>query len=335
VDSSPATTYLTVTDRDGTAVSVGKDTNGNPFPTTLPVALQSNGEYSQPIDLRELPKGKYTLTIANNDGSVTYLEEEIYADNLLSNQNILGIIDIEYNDSTGHLYGDTEEYRILFNRLDTTWKYFIVNKSENIDFETDGVVITDTGSTNGLPYVVNVFNRAYASLRITADATGSGGNSITLGYSGTGNPPAVLLSGQTLSGGETGVAATGVITIINNTLTGYTVSVDGVDFIEGSDFTAGATAADTSASLMAAINANGSVSAGAAALNYDILVNDQPTMVFESDQEIPFFEMPKLHIELRQQSDSQTIIPHLSNPSPAGKKKEYDNKTESEIYVFI
>jgi hypothetical protein len=334
LSGSPATAFLTVRDRSGNPVSIGYDTEGDPLPIPIEVALQSNGEYNQQIDLRDKSKGKYTITVANSDGSTVFKEEEIYADGHLEKKNIFGIVDLEYNDTTNHLYGDTEEYQILLNRLNTIWKYFIVNKNENIDFSSESLLITDTGSTNGTPYIINTFSRSYASILLTADATGTGGNSISLGYSGTGNPPAVVLSGKTLSGGATGVAATGVITIINNDLTGYTVSVDGTDFTEGTAFSNGATAADTAANLIAAINGS-SVSAGAADMPFDTLINNQQTLVFSSDDNIPFFELPKLNIELRQQSDSQTIIPHLSNPSPSGNKKAYDSKVETEIFVFI
>ncbi len=334
IDSSPATTFLTVTDRSDIAVSVGTDTEGDPLPLTLPVTLQSNGEYSRQIDLRDKPKGKYTITIANSDGSVTYKTEEIYADNQLENKNILGIVDLEYNDDN-ELYGDTEEYKILFNRLNTTWKYFIVNKSANLDFSSESVAISDAGTANGTPYITNVFSRAYASILLTADSIGPDGNEITLSYSGGGNPPAVILSGKTLSGGTDTDAATAVITIINNDIEDFTISIDGVDFTEGVEFSAGTTATATASNLITAIEGEGSVTVGAETMDYDVLINDLQTVVFESDERIPFFETPKLKIELLKEPGPERIVPHLSNPSPSGNKKEYDDKLESEIYVFI
>jgi hypothetical protein len=335
IGSSPATSFLTVRDRSGTAVSAGTDSEGNPLPLTLPVSLQSTGGYSQSIDLRNHPKGKYTITIANSDGSVVFLEEKIYVDGQLENQNILGIVDLEYNDVTNHLYSDTEEYKVLFKRLDTTWKYFIVNKTENINYATDTILISDAGSTNGSPYISNVFTRAYARILLTADSAGTAGNNITLSYSGGGNPPAALVSGKTLSGGDVGLEATGSITLINNDIDDFIVSVDGADFTEGITFSKGLTVADTASNLIAAINGEATVNVGASAQDFDMMINEQQTLVFASDERIPFFETPKLNIELHNDTDLQTIIPHLPNPSPAGNKKEYDDKLESEIYVFI
>jgi hypothetical protein len=301
----------------------------------MPVAIQSNGTYSQQIDLRDSEKGKYTITVASNDGSTVFLEEEIYADSALEGDKLTGIVGIEYNDSTNELYGATEEYRISFKRLTSIWKYFIVNKSGNLDYGAEVISINDAGSANGSPYEANTFSRAYASILLTADTAGPGGNSISLSYSGTGTPPALLLSGPTLSGGEGTTAATGVVTIINNDLEEYTLSIGGVDFEEGDQFSKGPTAADTASNLISAITANLSVQAGASIQDYDVLINEAPTLVFASNELIPFYESPKLNLELRNDTDVQTIVPHLSNPSPAGKLKEYADKTESEIYVFI
>jgi hypothetical protein len=64
-------------------------------------------------------------------------------------------------------------------------------------------------------------------------------------------------------------------------------------------------------------------------------VNDLKTLVFSSVQKIPFFEVPKLKIELRKTSDNQAIVANLPNPSHNGIKKVFANRVESEVYVFI
>ena len=210
-----------------------------------------------------------------------------------------------------------------------------MNKSQNIDLSADSLLITDIGTTNGSPYVVNDFPRTYANIELRAKTAGVSGNSISLEYSGGGAFPAITLSGQTLSGGDVGVEAGGTITIINNDVSGYTLTVGGIDFIESTHFSNGVTPAATATNLIAAINGNGSVPVSAASLDYDIMVNNLETLVFGSAQKIPFFEKPKLKIELRQSSDNQTIVANLPNPSHGGIKKIFADRPESEVYVFI
>lgn len=335
LNGNPATVKIVITNAAGNPVSAGKDTNGNPLPTTLTLSLKADNTYEQQINLGTNPKGRYLISILNDAKTDTLKEERIYVDELLEKQNIPGIVDIVYETATNHLYGDTEEYKLQFKRADTTWKYFIINKSNNIDLSTDSLLIADTGLANGSPYDINNFPRAYAGIRLNAKSTGSSGNSIGLQYIGTGDFTALIFSGETLAGGIDSIAAKGTITIINNEITGYTVSIDGNDFTEGVDFAVGTTPADTATSLIAAINANGSVLVTASALAYDILINNLETLVFQSDQPIPFFEKPKLNIELQQASSNQQIIANLPNPSHGGIKKAVADRIKSEVYVFI
>jgi hypothetical protein len=65
------------------------------------------------------------------------------------------------------------------------------------------------------------------------------------------------------------------------------------------------------------------------------LVNNLQTLVFSSVQQIPFYEGPKLKIELRKSSDNQTIVANLPNPAHSGIKKAFADRMESEVYVFI
>ena len=200
---------------------------------------------------------------------------------------------------------------------------------------TDSLVIADTGSTNGSPYEINIFQRTYASIELTAKSMGSSGNLITLEYSGSGSFPALMLSGQSLSGGADTVKAKGTITLINNDISGYTLTIGGVGFIEGTHFTKGTSSAATAANLIAAINGSGAVLVSSAELGYDVLINDLETLVFHSEQAIPFFEQPKLNIELQQASNNQKIVANLPNPSHGGIKKKFADQIESEVYVFI
>lgn len=334
INGNPTSIKMKVTNAAGNPVSVGKDANGNNLPETISVSINSNNTFEQQIDLRGYDRGRYLITIKNADESITLKSEEIYADEQLERENILGIVDIVYNAASSNLYGETEEYKLQFEFSETFWKYYIVNKSKNINFETDSLLISDVGTLNGSPYLINDFQRAYSSIEISAKTSGTAGNSTSLAYSG-GSFPAILLSGQTLSGGAVGVNAKGSITVVNNDVIGYTVSIGGIDFVEGTDFTKGATPVETANSLKDAINLHATVTVEAANLGFDILVNDLKTLVFSSVQKIPFFEVPKLKIELRKTSDNQPIIANLPNPSHSGIRKVFANRIESEVYVFI
>ena len=334
INGNPATVKIIVTDAAGNPVSVGKDGNGVALPTTISLTRSSNNTFEQKIDLHDYQRGRYQIEIKNDAETLTLKSEEIYVDELLEKDNILGVVDILYNSATDNLYGDTEEYKVQLKSADSFWKFYIINKSKNIDFSTDSLLITDSGVLNGVPYIINDFQRLYASISVTAKTPGTAGNSITLLYSG-GTFQAISLSGKTLSGGGIGLTANGTITIINNDITGYSVNIGGENFTEGTEFNNGSTPADTATSLIAAINSNGAVQVTAAILEYDILVNNLKTLVFGSNQKIPFYESPKLKIELKKLSDNQTIIANLPNPSHSGIKKSFADRIESEVYVFI
>ncbi len=335
IAGNPATVQMQVTDADGNLISIGKGTDGIAFPTTLTLAISSANSYNQQVDLRSNKKGRYTITILDSTGTTTLKEEEIYIDDILAGKNILGIVDIGYESITGHLYGNTEEYLVQFQRAESLWKYYVLNKSENIDFNTESFTINDGGAINGSPYSINTFERAYAGIHLEADSVGTSGNSITLEYSDSGTYNAVLLSGESLSGGTDTKAATGTLTLVNNTITGYTISINGIDFIEGSHFSNGASPEDTANAIISAINANGLVNVSATLLGYDLIINDMPAMVYRSTENIPFYEKPKVNLQLRKSSDSQTIVPNLPNPLHNGIKKLDRGTPESEVFVFI
>lgn len=335
ITGNPATVRMIVTNAEGNPVSVGKDTDGNDLPATLSLPINSSNSYEQQVDLRDLKRGRYLITIRNEANTTTLKSEKIYVDEQLERDNILGIIDIVYDSVSGHLYGNTEEYKLQFQGAKSFWKYYIVNKSKNIDLATDSLLISDSGSVNGSPYQINNFQRVYAGIQVTAKTAGTSGNSITLGYSGGGIYPALVFSGETLADGAAGISAQGTVTIINNEISGYTINIGGVDFTEGTHFVKGATSVATAAALIAAINGNGTVPVTASALDYDMMVNDLKTLVFASTGQIPFFEIPKLKLELRKTSDSQTIVANLPNPSHSGLKKVFAGRPESEVYVFI
>lgn len=336
ISGNPVTVKMVVTDSAGTPVSVVKDTNGGPLPETISLKMSANNTFEQQVDLRDYQQGRYRITILNDSKTITLKEEEIYIDEQLEKESVLGIVDIVYETASNNLYGGTEEYKLQFQKAGTFWRYYIVNKSQNIDLSTDSLVITDAVIPNDSPYVLNDFPRVYASIELTAKTTGAIGNSITLEYSDVGTFQAIALSGETLAGGGGNeLNAKGTVSIINNNEFGYTVSIGGIDFVEGTHFSKGSTPSATATNLKAAINGNVAATVSAASLGYDILVNDLKTLVFSSEQEIPFFENPKLKIALKQASSNQTIVANLPNPSHNGIRKVFANRLESEVYVFI
>lgn len=335
ISGNPLHVIMIVSDELGNPVPVGKDAEGNSYPLKINLTANSENYFYQQIDLRNQKTGRYQVRILDVTETITLKSEDIYVDGQLEKDNILGIVDIRYNSLTNHLYGATEEYKLQFRYTETYWKYFVVNKSRNIDFASDSLVITDAGALNGTPYQINNFRKVYSSIKLSAKTPGATGNTVVMEYSGGGSFPAITFSGKTLTGGTNGVKAEGIITIINNDITGYTVKIGSVAFAEGADFDKGTTSEDTAVSLVEAINGDGGVAVTASLLKHDILVNNLPALVFGSIQKIPFFEVPKLKIELRKASDNQVVIANLPNPSHNGILKSFADRFESEVYVFI
>lgn len=67
----------------------------------------------------------------------------------------------------------------------------------------------------------------------------------------------------------------------------------------------------------------------------DIKVNNADTVIFKSQVPIPFFESPKLNLELRRKPGNRVLFGHLPNPSRSGAIKIAPGEEISEIYVFI
>lgn len=230
LESPPAEVLLRVQNAAGTLVSPGKTADGTPLPTTLTIGRNDDDRYSQQIDLRNKPVGKYTITILNTADDTTLKEEVFYVDDELASRDILGVVDIVYNSSTGNLYGDREEYELQFERKESIWTYFVVNKNKNVDFDTDTLSIDDQGS------------EGYSPMNFTRE----------------GDEP-----------------------------------------------------------------------------HTTIRINGLETVVFKSDDPIPFFEIPKAAVQLKRDPGNAVLVSNLPNPSHSGVVKEQDDTLESEIYVFI
>jgi|GEM_PF-846679 len=65
-----------------------------------------------------------------------------------------------------------------------------------------------------------------------------------------------------------------------------------------------------------------------------VRVNGMDTMIFRSEEPIPFYEIPKPAVSLKK-SASKILVKNLPNPSHQAGVKESDDGPESEIYVFI
>lgn len=232
VTAAPAQVLFRVYDESNTLVPVGKDTDGVPFNGTLTLDKQDNDTYSQQIDLRDRPKGRYRIVVRNVADTTTLIEEKVYLDEYMAGKGINGIVDIIYDTAGDHIYDDTEEYALQFNRKQSYWKYLVVNKSNTHDFSVDTFSINDAGAAT-TPYVVNNFS--------------------------------VL----------------------------------------------------------------GSVPSA------DVKVNGLDTIVFLSDAEIPFYEIPKLSLELKKNALINPVLGHLPNPLHSGVVKQEAGALASEIYVFI
>lgn len=63
-------------------------------------------------------------------------------------------------------------------------------------------------------------------------------------------------------------------------------------------------------------------------------IDGKEAYAFKSNDPIPFFEIPKGSIQLKE-SASKTLISHLPNASPRAIIKENGDQLESEIYVFV
>ncbi|MDX5338439.1 MAG: hypothetical protein LPK25_05390 [Cyclobacteriaceae bacterium] len=69
--------------------------------------------------------------------------------------------------------------------------------------------------------------------------------------------------------------------------------------------------------------------------NADVKINNSETVIFKSQVAIPFFESPKLNLELRRTPGNRVLFSHLPNPSRSHIPKIAPGEEISEIYVFI
>ena len=177
--ASPGDVLFTVSDENNNPVPVGKKFNGDPFDDTLTLTRSEDGSYTQLIDLRDYPKGRYTITVKNPASPLDPPLKVVhfYSDELLLGKKVLAIVDIELNQATNPLYTSTWEYAIRFSRKSSVWKYFIVDKTEKVaDLDNYDLSITDERTDGNLPYAANyTFTRdgqePHATIRINGKNT--------------------------------------------------------------------------------------------------------------------------------------------------------------------
>jgi hypothetical protein len=148
LETSPNDVLLRITGPDGATVSAGKNADGTPMSDPLSITKSDDNMYRQQVDLRQRPAGLYTFTVRNSADDSTLKEERFYVDDELASQNFLGLVDIVYSESPGHIYGETEEYTLSFSRKETVWTYYIVNKNGFVVFDDHDLAISDPGSSD-------------------------------------------------------------------------------------------------------------------------------------------------------------------------------------------
>ena len=148
LETPPDDILLRITGPDGTTVPAGKGVDGSPLNDPLIIKKSDDAIFRQQIDLRQRPPGLYTFTVRDDSDNTTLKEQQFYVDDELVSQSILGIVDIVYSNSPGHLYGNTEEYELVFSRKETVWTYYIVNKNGFLAFDDHDLEINDPGSSD-------------------------------------------------------------------------------------------------------------------------------------------------------------------------------------------
>ncbi|MEO1053677.1 MAG: hypothetical protein AAFX87_23780 [Bacteroidota bacterium] len=198
------------------------DDNDNNVLGPVNIKPDRNGRYEYAVDLKNTPKGIYRIKYS--DDTHPQATQRLYIDSDLYRKDVFGIVEINTTNTS------LDQYDVTFLRKATHWKYYVVNKTGNVDLASVDLSIQDTSGDTGNPYNVYTFNK------------------------GAEPDP--------------------------------TVRINGFD-----------------------------------------------TVIFTSVDTIPFFEVPKLSLELRKTPDANPIIiKNLENPQLTGITND---SNESEIYVFV
>lgn len=143
----------------GVAVSPGKDAEGNPIPEKIKLSKLDDGSFKQQVDLRGRRPGIFTISIYESESDEDPLNEKrVFVDEELSGKKLLGILELTCGTDDGELYDEIQEYSLRFTRLESFWKYLIVNKYKKVT-GPEGLEIEDKGADNSEHYTSTSFSR--------------------------------------------------------------------------------------------------------------------------------------------------------------------------------
>lgn len=103
------------------------------------ISRDPSGTYKVPLDLRDLPKGKYTFEY--KDGTNSVKQETTYLDTDLAGKDILGVVEISGLDAAAPSY-TAPVFNASFVRQETLWRYNVVLKSGKV-LSSDTLEIVD------------------------------------------------------------------------------------------------------------------------------------------------------------------------------------------------
>ncbi|MEM9326148.1 MAG: hypothetical protein AAGA85_10850 [Bacteroidota bacterium] len=148
----PNNVLLRITDPKGstTTVEVNESTEIRP---------DANDIYRVPVSLNKRLKGIYTFVVRDGADTTDLRTEQLYVDDDLVAEPLLGMLRIKYDEITAHHYGNAEYYALKFIRKETFWKFLVANKSQKIDLSVSDLDIEDTSLDSGDPYNVYTFTK--------------------------------------------------------------------------------------------------------------------------------------------------------------------------------
>ncbi len=125
------------------------------FPDPTQVKANTALKWIYPIDFSNMPSGLYEFETTGNASTIT---KTVYIDNDLVKQSVFAIIDLLAKNASSSNYPVDREYKMLFARNRTYWKYILVLKSGNV-LISDTIDLLDTSSPAQAPYGAIVFTR--------------------------------------------------------------------------------------------------------------------------------------------------------------------------------
>jgi hypothetical protein len=127
---------ITITNSQGNIVTPS-------FPDPTQVKANGSKKWIYPIDFSNMPRGLYEFETSGNAQTIT---RTVYIDNDLVKQNVFAIIELLAKDGKPVNYNTNypanREYKLIFERRQTQWKYIVVLKSPAVNPPPPGVPAT-------------------------------------------------------------------------------------------------------------------------------------------------------------------------------------------------